>query len=60
MPGLINKFPGKCAYCGQPVAPYEGTLARVSGQFVPAHRLCAPPEGDPPPRITYGDRHVAR
>jgi hypothetical protein len=37
----INKYPGKCCYCGQPVAPFEGVLARLSGKFVPAHKNCA-------------------
>lgn len=38
----INKYAGKCCYCGQPVAPFEGVLARFSGKFVPAHTNCAP------------------
>lgn len=42
MAGLINKYPGKCCFCGQPVAPYEGTLSRLSGKYVPAHRTCCP------------------
>lgn len=37
-----NKYAGKCCYCGQPVAPFEGVLARLSGKFVPAHKNCAP------------------
>lgn len=38
-----NRYPGKCAHCGQPVAPHEGLLVRVSGKMVPAHKDCTPP-----------------
>ena len=40
MTTATNQYPGKCCYCGQPVAPYQGVLARLSGKFVPAHREC--------------------
>jgi hypothetical protein len=40
MATATNKYPGKCCYCGQPVAPYQGVLARMSGKFVPAHKAC--------------------
>lgn len=44
-----NKYPGKCCYCGQPVAPYQGVLLRASGRFVPAHPDCTPEEYAPDP-----------
>lgn len=46
-----NKYPGKCAHCGQPVAPYEGTLVRASGKFVPAHKQCAKADEETPDPI---------
>lgn len=45
----INKYPGKCALCGQPVAPHEGLLVRVSGKMVPAHKNCKPVRCVPDP-----------
>lgn len=46
-----NKYPGKCAYCGQPVAPFEGVLLRERGQFVPCHKGCDPETYDQPDRF---------
>lgn len=48
---LINKYPGKCCYCGQPVAPHEGLLVRERGQFVPAHKQCAKADDETPDRF---------
>ncbi len=45
---MTNEYPGKCAVCGQPVAPFEGTLVRSSGKFVPAHNSCAKSEQEQP------------
>ena len=45
----INKYPGKCCYCGQPVSPYQGVLLRASGKFVPAHKECDPERYEPDP-----------
>lgn len=47
-----NKYPGKCCYCGQPVAPFEGVLVRMSGTFVPAHKQCEPERYVPDPLDT--------
>lgn len=44
-----NKYPGKCCYCGQPVAPHKGVLLRMSGKFVPAHPECDPEKYVPDP-----------
>lgn len=49
MTKLINRYPGKCAHCGQPVAPHEGLLVRVSGKMVPAHKNCEPARFVPDP-----------
>lgn len=46
-----NKYPGKCACCGQPVAPFEGTLVRERGKLQPAHKLCAAGEQEQPDRF---------
>jgi hypothetical protein len=45
---LINKYPGKCACCGHPVAPFEGTLVRERGRLQPAHKQCAAGEQEQP------------
>jgi hypothetical protein len=44
-----NKYPGKCCYCGHPVAPYEGVLVKLSGKFVPAHTGCDATRFEPDP-----------
>lgn len=56
MAAATNKFAGRCCYCGQPVAPFEGVLTRASGKFVPAHRNCVPVEEPDPIDTLYEDQ----
>jgi len=36
-----NRWPGRCKYCGNHVAPRAGRLWKENGRYVVAHLSCA-------------------